>query len=143
MIEMNEIKDGSYTVEVFLSGGSGRASVKSPAELTVEGGKMRTEIEWSSPDYDYMEVEGREYYPAQTDGNSRFVIDVPALDEEIPVKAETVAMSEPHLIEYSLYFDSSTVRGGGVNYLYILPGTLALLIFSAAMGFYLRRKHEK
>ena len=34
------LADGSYTADVALAGGSGRASVQSPAELTVKDGKV-------------------------------------------------------------------------------------------------------
>ena len=44
-----------------------------------------------------------------------FSIAVPALDEEIAVSAETVAMSVPHTIEYTLRFDSATLRREGVS----------------------------
>lgn len=36
--ESLKLEDGSYTVEVRLEGGSGRAEVESPASLTVEKG---------------------------------------------------------------------------------------------------------
>ena len=34
------LADGAYTADVALAGGSGRASVQSPAELTVKDGKV-------------------------------------------------------------------------------------------------------
>lgn len=43
---------------VVLEGGSGRATVDSPAALTVAEGKMTATIVWSSPNYDYMIVDG-------------------------------------------------------------------------------------
>ena len=102
------MNDGKYNIEVSLQGGSGKASVTSPTNLIVADGKMQAEIEWSSSHYDYMEVDGKEYYPINTEGNSLFLIDVPELDTDIPIKAETLAMSEPHMIDYTLRFDSST-----------------------------------
>ena len=44
--------DGAYTAAVVLEGGSGRATVESPAALTVAEGKMTATIVWSSPNYD-------------------------------------------------------------------------------------------
>ena len=70
------LSDGEYSIAVELQGGSGRASIKSPTKLTVANGKMQAEIEWSSPYYDYMEVDEKPYYPQNTEGNSLFVIDV-------------------------------------------------------------------
>ncbi len=98
--------DGSYTCEVTLEGGSGRATVDSPAALTVADGKMTATIVWSSPNYDYMIVDGEKYLPTNTEGNSTFEIPVAALDTPLAVVADTVAMSTPHEIEYTLTFSA-------------------------------------
>ena len=107
------MNDGAYTVEVSLSGGTGKASVSSPTELIVEDGSMTARIEWSSPYYDLMIVEGDRFLPVNTDGNSVFEIPVSSLEYPLDVEAETVAMSEPHLIEYQLAFDPSSLRPAG------------------------------
>ena len=96
--------DGEYNVQVVLEGGSGRATVESPAALTVAEGKMTATIVWSSPNYDYMIVDGEKYLPTNTEGNSTFVIPVAALGTPLSVTADTVAMSTPHEIEYTLTF---------------------------------------
>ena len=101
--------DGSYTCAVTLEGGSGRATVESPAALTVADGIMTASIVWSSPNYDYMLVDGEKYLPVNTDGNSTFEIPVAALDTALAVTADTVAMSTPHEIDYTLTFDSATL----------------------------------
>ena len=88
----------------MLEGGSGRASVDSPAALTVADGKMTAAIVWSSPNYDYMIVDGEKYLPTNTEGNSTFEIPVAALGTPLSVVADTVAMSTPHEIEYTLTF---------------------------------------
>ena len=98
--------DGSYTCEVMLEGGSGRATVDSPAALTVADGKMTATIVWSSPNYDYMIVDGEKYLPTNTEGNSTFEIPVSALGVPLSVVADTVAMSTPHEIEYTLTFSA-------------------------------------
>lgn len=98
--------DGSYTCEVTLEGGSGRATVDSPAALTVADGKMTATIAWSSPNYDYMIVDGEKYLPTNTEGNSTFEIPVSALGVPLSVVADTVAMSTPHEIEYTLTFSA-------------------------------------
>ena len=98
--------DGSYTCEVTLEGGSGRATVNSPAALTVADGKMTATIVWSSPNYDYMIVDGEKYLPTNTEGNSTFEIPVSALGTPLSVVADTVAMSTPHEIEYTLTFSA-------------------------------------
>ena len=96
--------DGEYSVNVTLEGGSGRATVESPAALTVADGKMTAVILWSSPNYDYMIVDGEKYLPTNTEGNSTFEIPVSALGTPLTVTADTVAMSTPHEIEYTLTF---------------------------------------
>ena len=96
--------DGEYNVNVVLEGGSGRATVDSPSALTVADGKMTATIVWSSPNYDYMIVDGEKYLPTNTEGNSTFVIPVAALGTPLSVTADTVAMSTPHEIEYTLTF---------------------------------------
>ncbi len=101
--------DGSYTCAVTLEGGSGRATVESPAALTVADGTMTATIVWSSPNYDYMLIDGEKYLPVNTEGNSTFEIPVAALDTALAVTADTVAMSTPHEIDYTLTFDSATL----------------------------------
>lgn len=104
------LKDGEYTVDVVLGGGSGRASVESPAKLTVEDGSAYAEILWGSSNYDYMLVDGTKYELVNTDGNSAFIIPVTCFDREMAVSANTTAMSTPHEIEYTLNFDSSSIK---------------------------------
>ena len=103
------IEDGFYLCEVTLKGGSGKASVSSPAELKAEKGKITAVIVWSSKNYEYMLVNDVQYDPVQSEGNSTFEIPV-ELDTDMEVSALTVAMSEPHLIDYTLHFDSSTLQ---------------------------------
>ena len=105
-----DLEDGSYTAEVTLEGGSGRASIESPATLTVKDGKVTASIVWSSPNYDYMIVDGKKILPVNTEGNSVFEIPVASFDTALDVIADTVAMSKPHEIEYTLAFDSSTIK---------------------------------
>ena len=105
-----EINDGSYTVEVTLSGGSGRASVESPCMVMIADGQATATIIWSSPFYEYMLIGETRYEPVQEDGNSTFEIPV-LLDEDMAVSASTIAMSQPHLVDYTLYFDSKTLKG--------------------------------
>ena len=109
-VESLNLEDGTYTVAVTLEGGSGRASVESPATLTVADGSVTADILWSSSSYDYMKVDGVQYDPVNTDGNSEFQIPVLGFDYAMPVSADTTAMSTPHEIEYTLYFDSATLE---------------------------------
>ena len=108
--ESLNLADGVYTVDVTLDGGSGRASVESPAVLTIKDGKATAKIVWSSDKYDKMVVNYLEYTPEIIDGHSIFEIPVTGFDYRMPVQAETTAMSEPHMIDYTLYFDSATIN---------------------------------
>lgn len=106
------LQDGTYWMEVELLGGSGRASVTSPAEVEIKDGKAVATLEWSSPNYDYMLVDGEKYLPVNTEGNSVFEIPVEAFDQDITVIADTVAMSTPHEIEYTLNFHAGADASG-------------------------------
>lgn len=104
------LEDGTYTVELTFEGGSGKAQVSSPATVTVEGETVTAVIEWSSPNYDYMIVDGETYLPVNTEGNSVFEIPVLCFDEPMEVIGDTVAMSKPYEIEYTLTFHSDTMK---------------------------------
>lgn len=109
--ESLNLADGEYTVEVTLEGGSGKASVESPAKLTVADGSCTAEIIWSSSNYDYMLIDGDMMFePVNTEGSSTFEIPVTGFDYKMPVQADTTAMSQPYLIDYTLYFDSATIQ---------------------------------
>lgn len=105
-----KLEDGRYMVAVTLSGGSGRAKVQSPTALYVEDGACTAVIGWSSKNYDYMKVEGEKYLPVPGEDKSAFQIPVLYFDRPMPVIADTVAMSEPHEISYTLLFDSSSLE---------------------------------
>lgn len=104
-----EITDGMYSVDVTLEGGSGRSTIED-AKIEIINGNPTATIVWSSPFYEYMIVENVKYEPIQKEGNSTFNIPV-KLDEKINVSASTIAMSEPHLIDYTLFFDSKSLKG--------------------------------
>ena len=104
------LADGRCMVAVTLAGGSGKARVQSPTLLTVENGQCTAVISWSSKNYDYMKVEGEKYLPVPNADNSTFVIPVLYFDRPMPVIADTVAMSEPHEVSYTLLFDSSSLE---------------------------------
>ena len=96
-------------IDVKMVGGTGRAGIQSPAVLLYRDGTNYAEIVWSSPNYIYMLVDGVKYLPVNTNGNSTFEIPV-VLDKDMTVTACTVAMSEPREIEYTLNFDSSSIK---------------------------------
>lgn len=98
------VADGTYQVNVMLSGGSGRAKIASPTELTVKDGRATAKIVWSSDKYDYMEVEGIRFTPEIQNGHSVFMVPVTELDKPLAMVGDTTAMSTPHAIDYQLTF---------------------------------------
>lgn len=109
--KLSELDNGMYEAEVILEGGSGRASITSPAVLTLKEGEAVLTVEWSSPNYDYMLVNGEKYLPtANEEGNSVFTIPAAALDTPLEVIADTVAMSKPHEIEYTITIKGDTLQ---------------------------------
>ena len=108
--DMSALADGSYTIELTMEGGSGRASIQSPAQLAITDGAATATLEWSSPNYDYMLVNGEKYLPVNTEGNSVFEVPVEALDAPLTMIGDTVAMSTPHEVEYTVTFHSETLE---------------------------------
>ena len=103
------LADGTYTVAVTLAGGTGKAKIASPVQLVVKDGQMSAILVWSSSNYDYMKVNGVRYDAVIEEGHSTFTVPVASLEEPLPVVADTVAMSTPHEIEYTITFDPATL----------------------------------
>ena len=127
--------DGDYTVDVMLEGGSGRASVDSPAQLSVDGGAMAATIVWSSSNYDLMVVDGQRYAPVAVEEGATFEIPVDDLGSALDVQAETTAMSSPHLIDYQLVFDASSVQASsrGVPVVWVVLAVVCALVVVGAI----------
>lgn len=108
--DMSALADGSYTIELTMEGGSGRASIQYPTQITVADGAATAILEWSSSNYDYMLVNSEKYLPVNTEGNSVFEVPVEALDAPLTMIGDTVAMSTPHEVEYTVTFHSDTLQ---------------------------------
>ena len=105
-----KMKDDTYSIEVNMIGGSGRASVSSPTWFIVKNGKAYAKLLWSSSHYDYMKLSGMKYENESDDGgNSTFTIPVAVFDQPIRVIADTTAMGDPVEIEYELTFYKDTI----------------------------------
>ena len=109
-VDPSALDDGQYTVEATLEGGSGRAYVESPMQINVIDGDITAVVVWSSPNYDQMIVDGEQYLPVPRTGNSTFQIPLSEFVDALPVQAETTAMSEPHMIDYIIHFDLTTLK---------------------------------
>lgn len=135
-----DCKDGEYTVEVDLEGGTGKASITSPAVLLVKNGKAYARIEWSSPYYDYMVIGEEQYLPVQTEGNSTFEIPVTVFDADMEVIADTTAMSVPHEIEYTLTFHSDSISSDSGSLIIPVAAAAAVVVVIAAAVLLVRKK---
>lgn len=146
-IEELQLADGNYTVEVTMEGGSGRAAITSPTELTVEDGQAVAQIEWSSNHYDYMIVGGEKYLPVSTEEHSIFEIPVEVFDEGMDVIGDTTAMSTPHEVEYTLTFASDSIRSeggstGSTGATTAAAGVVILAVVAAVAATVLRKKRN-
>ncbi|MGF0034018.1 ABC transporter substrate-binding protein [Bariatricus sp. SGI.154] len=135
-----DLADGTYEIEVDMEGGSGRASISSPAKLTVEDKQGTASIEWSSSNYDYMLVNGKKYLPVNTEGNSVFEIPVLVYDEGMTVIADTTAMSTPHEVEYVLTFHSESLPIGKKNPVPMAAIVVVIVIGAAAVVLMTQKK---
>ena len=104
------LADGDYLVDVSLTGGSGKAKLASPAALHVENGVCTATLVWGSKNYDYMRLGETKYLPLPDRETSTFEIPIEFFDRGMAVIADTVAMSEPHEIEYRLMFSSDSLQ---------------------------------
>ena len=112
-VKMN-LEDGEYSIQVDLEGGSGKAGISSPTPFEIRDGLAYAELQSSSPNYDYMIVNGKKYLPVNEEGmNSVFEIPVTAMDEPVSVIADTTAMGSPHEVEYTLLFYSDSIGSKG------------------------------
>lgn len=104
------LPDGEYSVTVALTGGSGKADILSPTLLCVSDAGVFARIQWSSPHYDYMLVDGVRYDNTAEEGaSSVFLIPVTVMDTPMLVIADTTAMGGSHEISYTLTFDYGSI----------------------------------
>lgn len=141
-ITKESVKKGAYTMEVSLSGGSGRAEIMSPASINVTAENMTATIEWDSPYYDYMIVDGEKFFPINEEGNSVFEIPVLELDQEMAVIADTTAMSTPHEIVYTLTFHSASLQREAGNMMPVIGIVVLIIIVTLAIVMVSRRKKK-
>ncbi len=107
-----KIPAGDETVyaDITLEGGTGKAYIESPVEISIKDGKMSAKLIWSSKNYDYMIVGGKRYDNENNGGKSTFTVEIDGTEEPLHVVADTVAMSVPHEIEYVIRWEKSDDR---------------------------------
>ena len=101
-----QVQDGTYVPVPFTAkGGTGKVTITC-SEVMVTGGAAQAVIEFSSPHYEWVKVDGVQYDPENADQSDRknSVVRIPViLDQEMTITGLTTAMSEPHEIEYTLF----------------------------------------
>lgn len=146
-IETANLTDGEYLVDITVEGGSGRASVTSPAVLTVEDGSAVAQIEWSSSNYDYMKLGDETFLPVNEEGNSVFELPVTEFDTPVTVIADTTAMSTPHEIEYTFIFEGASVapagQAAGVQRPLLISGACVVCISAAVCAFCILKRRKR
>lgn len=145
LVPVYALPDGAYCVDVTLSGGSGKASVTSPAPLDIKDGEAYAVLTWSSANYDYMIVNGVRYEnEAQAGRYSTFTIPVTAWNVPMAVIADTTAMGHPVEIAYELTFlvDSIADRSelpqdAALRVLYMAA---AIIVVGGVLNAYVKRR---
>lgn len=138
-----DLSDGTYEMDVALLGGSGKASVISPAKVVVKDHVATATIEWSSPNYDYMKIGAMTYDPVNQDGNATFEIPVTAWDTEMTVVADTTAMSEPHEITYTLTFDTASAKKAGISAGGVIGIFVVCFLAGTGIGYVIVKRKKK
>ena len=143
-----DMKDGTYSIEVNMTGGSGRASVSSPTWLIVKKGKAYARLLWSSSYYDFMIVGGKKYMnEAKNGGNSTFTIPITQFDTIMNVVGDTTSMGDPVAIGYKLTFYKDTISTSNKIPQEAAKGVIAIAAVVAILGgilnFVIKRKQEK
>lgn len=142
------MEDGEYSVSLDMEGGSGKAFITSPALMTVKDGSAYVRLEWSSPNYDYMLVDGEKYLNTSEEGvNSAFEIPVLCWDEEMRVIADTTAMGTPHEIEYTLVFYSDSIGSKGQlpqeAAKRVVAMSLVIIVGGGILDYYVKKKRRQ
>ena len=112
-VDPSNLSDGEYSIPITFTGGTGKVSLTSPTKLTVDGDKITLTFHWSSKNYDYMRIGEEKYLPVSASGEpSTFEIPLSELANEFTVYADTVAMSAPHEIEYTITLELNSITAG-------------------------------
>ena len=93
------------SVNVKISGGSGKARIENPVSITRKDGKTFARLVWTSRNFDYMIVGGKKYMNENAGGKSTFTVQIPDGAKKVELTEDTTAMSRPHEIEYLIEFE--------------------------------------
>ena len=116
-------QDGTYSVPVSLSEGRmSHNAIVSPCSVTISGGQIYATLVFKRvsddgiPQYSYFTTTAGTVYPQQYGAHAQIFSNAPLPSlGSVNVTMETTAMSTPHTLNYTLYFDDSAIPtvGGG------------------------------
>lgn len=116
-------QDGTYSVPVSLSEGRmSHNAIVSPCSVTISGGQIYATIVFKRvsddgiPQYSYFTTTAGTVYPQQYGAHAQIFNSAPLPSlGSVNVTMETTAMSTPHTLNYTFYFDDSAIPtvGGG------------------------------
>ena len=104
----------TWLIDIGFEGGTGKAYIESPVQVTSVDGDLSAVFVWSSVNYDYMIVNGVRYDNENPGGPSTFTVSIDNITEPLTVIGDTVAMSTPHEIEYVITWGEKTVTSSEV-----------------------------
>ncbi|MBR2571895.1 MAG: hypothetical protein IKE30_07180 [Clostridia bacterium] len=102
------LSDGTYTCDVRLEG-AGRASLASPAVVTVQDGKCSARIVFSTSKIDYVIVDGQRFEPAGNENGAAFTVPVAVFDRKLPITVDSTAITPSVEVAYSMTFDAQSI----------------------------------
>ena len=102
------LADGEYTCAVSLEG-EGRATLASPALLTVKDGACAARIVFSTKKIDYVIVDGEKYEPVSTEDGAAFEVPVAAFGLKLSLIADSTAIKPAVEVQYTVTFDADTI----------------------------------
>ena len=103
------LADGAYLCEVALEG-KGKASVQSPAVLTVRDGQAWVDIVFSTKKIDYVIVDGEKYEPTSTEDGAAFTVPAAVFDSLIAITVDSTAITPATEVPYSLRLSSQSLK---------------------------------
>lgn len=98
---------GVTLVDITMEGGTGKAHINSPVQIIYSEGITYAKLVWSSKNYDHVIVDGVTYPNENPGGYSTFTVPVASFDRPMELIGNTVAMSTPHDIEYTIFWNSA------------------------------------
>lgn len=96
-------------LQLTVSEAAEKAGVASPALMLVKDARAYVQLTWSSPNYDYMLVNGDKYLNEASDGgNSQFTVPIMELDQ--PLRTLPIRLLWAHPMRFPMNLPSIAIR---------------------------------